>query len=151
MSKGIRKGLAKDNYLNPRSSTFGNKAASLRKAGYSASYAESFGSKVLADVEVSDKVIASFKEFVEDLPDLMKVTRKKIKQLIVSKDNISAKDYVAVLKQIEMVAGWAGMFKKTIEKRVETVMIGIPRQICRKCGNIMDYMKQGEGRTAVQE
>ena len=141
MSKTIRKELAKESYLNPQSSTFGNKAASLRKAGYSASYAESFGSKVLADVEVSDNVIASFKEFVEDLPNLLEVTKKKIKQLIES-PNISAKDYSAVLKQIEMVAGWAGMFKKTIEKRVETVMIGIPRQICRKCGNIMDYMKE---------
>lgn len=141
MSKTIRKGLAKDNYLNPRSSTFGNKAASLRKAGYSASYAESFGSKVLADVEVSDKVIASFKEFVEDLPNLLEVTKKKIKQLMKG-DNISAKDYVAVLKQIEMVAGWAGMFKKTIEKRVETINIGIPLQKCPECGHIMDYMKE---------
>lgn len=141
MSKTIRKELAKDNYLNLRSSTFGNKAASLRKAGYSASYAESFGSKVLADVEVSDKVIASFKEFVEDLPNLLEVTKKKISQLIES-DNISAKDYVAVLKQIEMVASWAGMFKKTIERKVETVMIGIPLQKCPECGHIMDYMKE---------
>jgi len=144
MSRNIRKELAQQAFLDPKSSTFGNKAASLRKVGYSASYAESFGGKVLANVEVSDKVIASFKEFVEDLPDLLEVTKKKINQLIES-DNISAKDYSAVLKHIDMVAGWAGLFKKTIEKRVETVMIGIPKQICRKCGAVMDYMKQGEG------
>jgi len=141
MSKTIRKELAKESYLNPQSSTFGNKAASLRKAGYSASYAEGFAGKVLDGVEVSDRVIASFKEFVEDLPDLLKVTKKKINQLL-DNPNISAKDYSGVLKQIEMVAGWAGVFKKTIEKRVETVNIGIPKQKCPDCGHIMDYMKE---------
>lgn len=141
MKKDIRKTLAMESFLNPQSSTFGNKTASVYKAGYSRSYAEGFAGKVLENVEISDKVITAFKDFVEDLPDLMKVCKRKIEQLLVDPD-ISAKEYTAVLKQIVIVAGWAGVFKKTIEKRVQVVNIGIPRQICKKCGNIMDYMKE---------
>lgn len=144
MTKAIRKTLAVEAFTNPKSSTFGNKTASVLKAGYSKSYAEGFAGKVLDGVEISENVIKAFKDFVEDLPDLMQVCKKKIEQLLDEKHDISAKEYTAVLKQIVMVAGWAGVFKTKIEKSVSVVNIGIPRQKCKKCGNIMDYMKEGE-------
>lgn len=147
MRENKRKDLAKSNYLNPKSSTFGNRAASLRKAGYSNTYAEHFGSKILADIELTDEDIANFKGFVEDLPELVAVTRQKIKQLKKS-DNISAKDYSAVLRHIELISRFAGVFKNVIQKKVEIIKIEIPKEIVDK-----EYERRGLKRSVppVQE
>jgi len=139
--KNIKQELAKKAYLDPKSPTFMNKTKSMIAAGYSKSYAEHRGWELLDNSSFTDTDLANFKPLVEGLPKLVALTNKKLEQLAES-NSISAKDYSAMLKHIELIAKCAGILKQTIEKKVAVVNIGIPRQICRKCGNIMDYMKE---------
>jgi len=139
--KNIKQELAKKAYLDPKSPTFMNKTKSMITAGYSKTYAEHDGWKLLDNSKFTDTDLANFKPLVQGLPKLVDLTNKKLEQLADS-DSISAKDYSAMLKHIELIAKCAGILKQTIEKRVETIHIGIPLQKCPECGYTMDYLKE---------
>ena len=144
MTKNARKELAKQAYLSPESPTFGNKSASLRKAGYSASYSEHFGSKVLVDIELTDEDVNNFREFVQEVPNVIAVMKKKRKQLEES-NTVSAKDYTNFLRQIELTARLAGMFKETIEKREQIIKIEVPGEMkCPQCGYVIPNIVERE-------
>lgn len=139
--KNIKQELAKKAYLDPKSPTFMNKTKSMITTGYSKTYAEHRGWELLDNSSFTDTDLANFKPLVEGLPKLVALTNKKLEQLAES-NSISAKDYSAMLKHIELIAKCAGILKQTIEKRVETIHIGIPLQKCPECGYIMDYLKE---------
>ena len=141
MKQNIRRELAKSNYLDPKSSSFLNRKKSMVKAGYSENYAEVFGGKVLDNIKLTDTDLANFQSFVQDLPGLIGLCRQKMEQLAQS-DNISAKDYSAVLRHIELIAKFAGVMKQTIEKREMVVNVTVPVSRCPKCGYEMDIMKR---------
>lgn len=141
MEKNIRREIAEGVFVDPKSPSFLNKTQSMIEAGYSESYAKVYGGKVLENINLTDKALKNFETFAEQLPDLVRVTKRKIQQL--AKDNkISAKDYSAVLRQIELIAKFAGILKQSFERREVLVKVSIPVSKCPDCGKEMDIMQR---------
>jgi len=138
MKKNIRRKLAERGYLDPNSDTFLNKSASLQKAGYSKSYAEAKGIKILDNTQITEEDLANFQSIVHGLPVLVELTNRKMEQLAES-NSISAKDYATILRHIELIAKFAGVLKERMEirKEVRIVKIQVPEvtAICPDCGN----------------
>ncbi|MEA1963605.1 MAG: hypothetical protein U9O41_00495 [Candidatus Aerophobetes bacterium] len=126
--RNLRSEIAKKAYLDPKSSTFLNKTQSLIQAGYSEKYARSKGMKLLDNTKFTDTDLASFEPLVQGLPKLVALTNKKMEQLAQS-DSISAKDYSAMLRHIELIAKCAGILKERIEKTERVIKIEMPKEI----------------------
>ena len=120
--KNIKQEIAKKAYLNPTSPTFMNKTKSMIAAGYSKTYAEHRGWKLLDNTDFTDADLVNFKPLVQGLPKLVALTNKKMEQLATS-DKISAKDYSAMLKHIELIAKCAGILKERIEKTERVIIL----------------------------
>jgi len=138
--KSPRRQLAERLYKDPKSDTAMNKSQSLQKAGYTKSYAETKGQKILEKVNFTDADIEEFKTFAHQDTKVDQLLWRKLEQLA-KEDKISAKDYANLLHQKELDAKLKGKMIQLIEKKVAVVNIGIPRQKCPECGHIMDYMK----------
>jgi len=140
--KNIRQKLAIKKYIDPKSDTFLNKSKSLQETGYTKSYAETKGQKILDKISIEDIDLHQFDAFIKDIPKLSKIIKKKLTQLA-SSDNIKAKDYANIIRHVELLAKFAGIIKQTIEKKSINVNIDIPISKCPKCGYVMDIMKEG--------
>jgi len=128
--KNLRRELAEKLYKDPKSNSYLIKSKSLKEAGYSKVVAEHDASKILGDINFTDEDYANFLVLNKDLPKLVDITQLKIKQLLKSKV-VTAKDYVAVLKHIELIAKLAGKLKHIIEKRELKVIITAPADIIK--------------------
>ena len=142
-SKSPRRVLAEKLYKDPKSETYLSKEKSVLKAGYSPATARHNSGQVLANVNFTDAEYAKIRPFLAHLP-LICSNLEKVLQQIANSESITAKMYNNLLKHFEQISKVAGWSKQIIEKKVAIVNIGMPRQICRKCGEIMDYMKEGE-------
>ena len=141
--KSPRRQLAEKLYKDPKSETFMKKEKSVAKAGYSPVVAKHDSSKILVDTNFTDAELDKAVTFIGQKSKVDQLLWKKLEELA-EDDKISAKDYSNLLHQRELQMKREGLLKQYIEKKVAIVNIGIPRQICRKCGEIMDYMKEGE-------
>ena len=137
----IRHKLAIKKYIDPKSDTFLERSKSLQKAGYSKGYANNKSVEILSGISITDINLHEFNTFINDIPDLSSIIKRKIKQL--KKGDIKAKDYANIIRHIELLAKFAGIIKQTIEKKSINVNIDIPISKCPKCGYIMDIMKEG--------
>jgi len=113
------------------------------KAGYSEQTALSWPEKKSEILNFTDAEMEEIKTFAQQDSKVDQLLWRKLEQLA-KEDKISAKDYANLLHQKELDAKLKGKMIHLIEKKVAIVNIGIPKQICRKCGTIMDYLKEGE-------
>ncbi len=139
--KNIKKEIAEKNYISPGSDTFLNKKQSMIKAGYSDNYAKTDGNKLLDSISLSDINLHEFNTFINDIPSLSSIIRKKLKEL--DKGDMKAKDFANIIRYLELLAKFAGIIKNVVEKKSINVNIDIPISKCPKCGYIMDIMKEG--------
>ena len=91
------------------------------------------------NISITDINLHEFNTFINDIPDLSSIIKRKIKQL--KKGDIKAKDYANIIRHIELLAKFAGIIKNITEKKSINVNIDIPISKCPKCGYIMDIMK----------
>ena len=138
--RNLRQELAKKIYLDPTSDTFLNKSQTLQKIGYSESYAETKGQKILESSSITPSQLAKLDPFISQFPQLVENLQKKL-DIIGTSKNITAKDYTVMLKHTELIAKCAGLIKQSFESKSINVNIDIPVSKCPKCGHVMDIMK----------
>lgn len=137
----IKQKLAIKKYIDPKSGTFLNKSKSMQEVGYSKNYADKQSSKILDNISVTDIDLSKFDTFINDIPQLSIIIKKKLEQLLLS-DDIKAKDYANIIRHVELLAKFAGIIKNITENKSINVNIDIPISKCPKCGYIMDIMKE---------
>lgn len=141
MKKNLKKELAIKLFTDPDSPSFLNKSKSLRGAGYSEMYAHGRGMKMFDNINLADKDYGKLQPLIDDLPNLVSVFSKKTQQMLKDKV-ISAKDYSAALRQLEIVAKLLGILTTRVEKRETIVKVTIPITKCPACGVEMDIMSR---------
>ena len=139
--KNIKQELAKKKYIDPKSDTFLERSKSLQSVGYSKGYANNKSVEILSGISLTDINLHEFNTFINDIPDLSSIIKRKIKQL--KKGDIKAKDYANIIRHIELLAKFAGIIKNITEKKSINVNIDIPISKCPNCGHVMDIMKEG--------
>jgi len=141
MKKNLKKELAIKLFTDPNSPSFLNKSKSLRGAGYSDLYAHGRGMKMFDNTNLTDTDYGKFQPLVDDIPNLISVFTKKTQELLAS-ETISAKDYTAALRELEIIAKLLGLLTQRVEKREVIVHVTIPISKCPDCGKEMDIMKR---------
>ena len=140
-SKSPRRQLAERLYKDPRSDTFLKKGKSLIKAGYKESTALDRSADLLGSINFTDADYAVFRTFIKLVPRIDVLMSKKMDKMDQSGD-ISAKDFANLINLLERIAKLSGLMKNVVDKRVQIVNVGIPRQKCPECGHVMDYLKE---------
>ena len=113
----------------------------LKKIGYSKTYSETDGVKLLDNISIEDINLNEFNTFLQDIPSLSSIIRTKLSEL--DKGDMKAKDFANIIRYLELLAKFAGIIKNVVEKKSINVNIDIPISKCPKCGYIMDIMKEG--------
>ena len=140
-AKSLRRQLAERLYKDKESDTFLSKVKSMKLAGYSDVTAKHDAGYKLSNTNFTDAEYAKIRPFLDHLTPIT-ANLDKVLQQIADSDAISAKMYNNLLKHFEQISKIAGWSKQIIEKKVAVINVGIPPQICRKCGTIMDYLKE---------
>jgi len=141
MKKNLKQELAIKLFTDPNSPSFLNKSASIRGAGYSELYAHGRGMKMFDNINLTDRDYGKLQPLIEDIPNLVTVFTKKTQQMI-DADLISAKDYSAALRQLEIVAKLLGVLTERVERRETIVRVTVPISKCPECGAEMDIMNR---------
>lgn len=151
--RNVKEELAARYYADPQSESYLNKTQSLIKAGYSESYANCYPKKISEMIDFTDILPDGVKTPQEDLRNWQNLAEKARIELQNEPKLIDkgSKFLAEINKMIELKTKHYGLRQPEVTRTESVQYIDIPRQICKKCGNLMDYMKEGEGRTEAQE